>query len=86
MNQYYKVGNQFIAKSKVDEAVQILKDVTMHGCELVTLTQDEIIQYGRKFDAIWAYRKKHNCGIAEAKKAIEAMRGEEVQSNVHHRE
>lgn len=36
-------------------------------------TFDNFIKYGRKLDAISIYREKFNCGLAEAKEAVEKL-------------
>lgn len=74
-NLYYLVDGEYISKSKVDDAL-VLLDKIIGGGTLVTLTDDEIIHKGSKFDAIFAYNRKYDCGIAEAKLAIEYLRGE----------
>jgi hypothetical protein len=76
MTQYYKVGSTFVSKQKVDDALNLVKRVISDGCELVSLNDDEVIQHGNKLDAIIAYRRKHDCGIVEAKQAIEYLREE----------
>lgn len=39
---------------------------------VVDPTEEDFINYGRRVWAIKAYRDKHKCGLAEAKKAIDA--------------
>lgn len=75
-NLYYHTNNgEYISKSKVNDALNTLSKI-INGGTLVTLTDDEIIYKGSKIDAIMAYRRKYDCGIAEAKQAIEYLRGE----------
>jgi len=39
---------------------------------IVDPTEEDFINYGRRLWAIRAYRAKHNCGLAEAKEAVDA--------------
>ena len=72
---YYLVNGEYISKSKVDDALNLLSKI-IHGFPLVSLTDNEVIHKGNKIDAVCAYNRKYDCGLAEAKAAIEYLRGE----------
>ena len=76
--EYYKLTNgEYISKEKVDDAVALLQKFFNAGATLVDLCDDDIIDKGNKIDAIMAYRRKYDaCRLAEAKAAIEYLRGE----------
>lgn len=75
-NLYYQLDNgEYVSKAKVDDALNLLSKI-IDGGTLVTLTDDEIIREGSKWDAVFAYNRKYDCGIAEAKQTIEYLRGE----------
>lgn len=75
--EYYKLTNgEYISKEKVDDAVALLQKFFNAGATLVDLCDDDIIHKGNKIDAVCAYNRKYDCGLAEAKAAIEYLRGE----------
>ena len=75
---YYKLKNgEFIPKHKVDKAFELIQSL-MSGFDILHLDDSDMMAYGDKLDAIRLFRDKYNCGLAEAKEAIEFMRGERV--------
>ena len=73
---YCQLANgTFVSKARVDRARELL-DSLMDGFTVTELTDDELFTKGDKVEAIMRYRKKYNCGIAEAKATIERLRGE----------
>jgi hypothetical protein len=75
---YYKLKNgEFIPKYKVDKAFELIQSL-MNGFNILHLDDSDVMAYGDKFDAIKLFREKHDCGLKEAKEAIEFMRGEKV--------
>lgn len=75
-NLYYRLRNgEYVSQAKVDDALALLSKV-INGGNLVCLTDDEIIHKGNKIDAVCAYHRKYDCSLAEAKSAVEYLRGE----------
>lgn len=78
-HQYYKLDNgEFVSKSKVDDALKLIRRITASGCVLVTITDDEVIHKGNKVEATLAFYRKYDCSLLEAKSAIEFLRGENL--------
>ena len=75
---YYKLANgDFVPKCKVDKAFELIKSL-MDGFDILHLNDSDVMSFGDKFDAIKLFREKHDCGLMEAKEAIEFMRGKNV--------
>ena len=76
MERYCKLSNgELIPERTVDNALELVVKLK-GGFSIVELSDDEIIMKGTKLDAILSFRRKHNVGLAEAKAAIEYLRGE----------
>ena len=76
LHPYYQLANgEFVSKKKVDDAIQLLIHV-VQGLNPVYLTDEELFTKGNKIEAVSRYREKHNTSLAEAKQAIEHLRGE----------
>ena len=76
-HSHYKLPDgKLISKRRVDAARELLNEVIAGGCTLVELTDSELFSGGDKFEAICRFREKHNTGVADAKYAIEHLRGE----------
>lgn len=76
MTEYCKLSNgELVPKRTVDSALELIAKLG-GGYSIVELSEDEVIMEGTKLDAIRSFMHKHNVGLAEAKEAIEFMRGE----------
>ena len=77
IHPYYKLPNgRFVSKRAVDRARELLNEVIAEGCQLVDLTDSELFASGNKVEAIARFREKHDTSLADAKYAIEHLRGE----------
>ena len=78
--QYYALpSGEYIPKSEVDKAFEIvakLQYCSATSANIVTLDEAEVIKHGSKFDAIIAFHRKYDCGLVEAKEAIDFLRAE----------
>lgn len=76
---YYRLSNgELIPKRKVDWALDVLKKLADHGAILTDLTYEEILAKGDEFDAVKAFKEKHDCSVLEARNAIRFLRGTEL--------
>lgn len=64
-----------VNKGTVDNALRLINKLAQ-GCTLVELSDEELFSKGDKTSAIWRFYKKYDVPIAEAKAAIEYLRGE----------
>jgi hypothetical protein len=72
---YMFPDGEMVSKRTVDAALRIVNKMAQ-GCVVVELDDEDLFSKGDKVDAIWRFRQKHNASIAEAKAAIEHLRGE----------
>ena len=76
MNLYCKLpSGTLISKRSVDRAIETL-DSLRNGFTIVEVSDEELFTNGSKIDAIVRFREKHDVGLAEAKAAIDFLRGE----------
>lgn len=73
---YMFTDGEMVSKRTVDAALRIVNKMAQ-GCVVVELDDEGLFSKGDKVDAIWRFRQKHNASIAEAKAAIEYLRGED---------
>ena len=79
MNVYYKLANgELMSKLIVDDAIELIARLA-NGFEVVELSDEELFANGNKIAAIERFREKHNVRFAEAKAAIEHLRGEDLK-------
>ena len=76
MYLYYKLeSGELISKERVDNAIELLSRLR-NMSSFVDLTEEELFSKGDKIQAIRVFHDKHGCTLAEAKAAIEHLRGE----------
>lgn len=76
MFEYCKLSNgELVSKAKVDAALELVAKLK-GGYSIVELSDNELFTKGNKVEAIKYFMNKHNVSLAEAKEAIEFMRGE----------
>ena len=74
--KYCKLSNgELVPERTVDAALELVVKLK-GGFTVVELSEDEVIAKGTKLDAIRSFMHKHNVSLAEAKEAIEFLRGE----------
>ena len=79
MHLYCKLSNgNIVPKHKVDDAMELIASLK-NGFAVVELSDEELFSNGNKIDAIRCFMNKHNTGLAEAKAAIEHLRGEDLK-------
>lgn len=79
MNIYCQLANGIlIPKRRVEDAINLFNSL-QDGFTIVELTDEELFAKGNKFDAIKRFHNKHKVGLAEAKAAIEHLRGEDLK-------
>lgn len=79
MNLYCKLTDgTMVPKYKVDDAIKLFESLK-NGFTVVELNDEELFAKGNKFDAIKRFHEKHKVGLAEAKAAIEHLRGEDLK-------
>lgn len=79
MNLYCKFANgDMVSKRRVDDAIELVARLA-NGFTVVELSDEELFSKGNKFDAIKRFYEKHHVGLAEAKAAIEHLRGEDLK-------
>lgn len=75
---YYLLdGGEHISAEKVNKALHTIQKVIRKGKCIEYLSDDDVIKFGDKVDAIMAYRRKYPSTTVEAKQAIEFLRGED---------
>lgn len=75
--QYYALASgDYLPKNEVDKAFEVIAKFQSSCATLVTLSEAEVIKHGSKFDAVMAFHHKYNCGLVEAKEAIDFLRAE----------
>ena len=75
---HYQLANgTLVSKARVDRARELL-DSLMDGFTVTELTDNELFSKGDKVEAVMRYHNKYNCSAAEAKAAIERLRGENI--------
>lgn len=73
--QYYALSSgEYIPKNEVDKAFETIAKLRGARATIVTLSEAEVIKRGSHFDAVLAFHHKYNCGLAEAKEAIDFLR------------
>ena len=78
-NLYCQLTNgTMIPKRKVDDALMLFESLK-DGFVVREISDEELFTNGNKFDAIKRFHEKHNVGLAEAKAAIEYLRGAELK-------
>ena len=73
--QYYKLQNgEYIAKEDVDRAFEVIDKLRSNNAVIVTMSASDVILHGNKVKAVFAFWKKYDCSIVEAKAAIDFLR------------
>ena len=79
MNLYCKLTNgNLVSKREIDKAIELIASLK-DGFVVTEITDEELFANGSKLDAIRCFREKYDVGLAEAKAAIEHLRGEEIR-------
>lgn len=74
---YYELANgDMISKERVDNALKLINSL-VEGFNIVHLNDSDIMRKGNLIDAVKLFRDKYGCGLAEAKAAIDFLRGED---------
>ena len=73
--QYFALSSgEYISKREVDAAFKVVNKLSSSLATLVNLNDDQLIKLGNYYDAVMAFHRKYNCGLAEAKEAIDFLR------------
>ena len=73
--QYFALSSgEYISKREVDAAFRVVNKLSSCIATLVNLNDDQLIEHGNYYDAVMAFHRKYDCGLAEAKEAIDFLR------------